>query len=264
MSKPIHLGKYTAALEPGQRAVYLAEELKDYDLLGQALVELGMVQARLPGMEWQAVHTQRRYFEFVESYKQPAKRYYLTAMYNLAYYLRAVGKHGDALEQFLKAYEAAKARQEHAVADRCRRAAVARALHLKKLDLAEQLVEQGKAYINGHTKDDRANASHLIDEAQTLYLKGDLTEAAATAAEAAIRAKAIPELCSSAFDLLHKIGKATELVEGALAAAFVAKIQAEKDERYDLANQLRSSIKELAVRYPEAVERFMRDITKPA
>jgi tetratricopeptide (TPR) repeat protein len=257
-----NLDKYGAALEPGQRAVFLAEEIRDYDLLGLALVELAEIQHRLPGVHWQAVHTLRRYFEGFERYRESARRHYLFAMYNLGVYLRAADDHEEALRQFVRAYEAAKARREVDLADRCRRNAVAQALHLHKLDQAEALIREGQLYVDSHPENDRANASHLTHQAQLLYLKGDLDEAGATAIEAVLRANGMPELVANALEVLHQIGRATGEIEGALAVAIVAKIQAEKDERYDVVHQLQASVRDLAIRYPEAVERFMRDVTK--
>ncbi len=256
------IARYGAALEPGQLAVYLAEDVKDYDLFGRALMELAAVQARLPGLEWQAVQTQRRYFDYYNQYKDTGRKLYSTAMYNLAVCLRAAGDHEEALQQFLQAFEAAKARGNTDLSDQCRRNAAWQALELNQLELAEELIQQGRDYTGRHTHNMRAKASHMIDEAQLAYLKKKYSEATSLAIEAAVMAKAIPELFSDALDVLHRIGKSTGDIEGALAFAILAKEQAEAHERYDLMNQLRASVREMAIRHPEAVERFMKDLAQ--
>jgi tetratricopeptide (TPR) repeat protein len=255
--------KYSTALEPGHRAVYLAEEVRDYDLLGRALIELAWVHHKLPDLARQAVHTQRRYFDHFENYREPAKRHYLWAMLNLGVYLRAADEHQEALEQFLRAFEAAKARKEWDVADTCRRNAVGQAVLLQQLGLAERLIEQGTDYINKRPADDKTNASHLLDLAQVSLLRGDTAEATALAMEAAVRARRarINNLCARAFEVLHRIGKITGEYEGALAVAIIAKMQAEEDERHDLVSQIRVAVKEIALRDPGAVSRFMREVT---
>jgi tetratricopeptide (TPR) repeat protein len=222
------------------------------------------VQHKLPDLAWQAVHTQRRYFDHFECYGEPAKRHYSSALFNLAVYLRAVGEHEEALEQFKTAYEAARARKAGELADRCRRNAAWQALQLGKLELAEQLLAGGQNYLKRHDEDVRARTNQLLNEAQLLLLKDELDDAAAVAIDAAIIGQATPEHLAEAMDLMHRVGRLRGDIEGALALAILAKSQAERDERFDIANRLRASVRELALRYPEAVERFMRDTFGPS
>ncbi len=258
-----NLNKYGAALEPGQVAVCLAEDIRDWDLLGRSLIELAWAQHKVRGVEWQAVHTQRRYFDHYERYKEPARRHYLTAMLNLGEYHRVAGEHEESLVQFERAYEAAKARKEADLAETCRQNATWQALQLNRLDLARKLIKQGKEYVERHPGDDKVNAGYLIDEAQLCLLEGKYEDATAIAIEAAVRAQNIRLLFTDALDILHRVGKATGDTEGALAVAILAKANAEKEEKQNLVNDLRASIREMAIRHPEAVDRFMRDITRP-
>ncbi len=258
-----NMEKYSAALDPGQLAVYLAEDAREWDLLGRSLVELAWVQHKVPGIEWQAVHTLRRYLDCHQRYKGLARNYYLPAMHNLGVCLRAAGEHEQALEQFLKTYEAAKQRRDADQADMCRRNATWQALELRRTDLAEKLIAQGQDYVRRHPNDDRVNASHLIDEAQLSYLKGQYADATAIAIEAAIRAEHEPDMFAYAMNVLHRVGKATGEIEGALALALIAKNEAEKGERHDLVDEFRASIREMSLVHPEAVERFIKDCTRP-
>jgi len=252
---------YASALEPGQLAVYLSEQVGDFNLLSRSLIELAWAQHRVPGMEPVAVITQRRYFREFERYGEEARRQYLPAMFNLAVYLRSAGDHQEALDQFVATYAAAQARKDVDLADMARRNAAWQALHLRNTTLAADLIEQGREYVARHGSDAKTVSNHLLNESKLLLLKGEYMDAAALAIDAAVAGQAVAQLVADAFDLLHQVGKATGEIEGALAFAIIAKHLAEQNERPDMVQRIRSSVREMAMRFPDAVARFMSDLT---
>lgn len=52
-----NLDRFSLALQPGQVEVFLAEQLGDANLLGQALLELAFVHLRLNGQERESIDT---------------------------------------------------------------------------------------------------------------------------------------------------------------------------------------------------------------
>lgn len=258
-----NLNQYTAALDPGQRAVTLAEQAKAWDLLGLSLIELAWVQRKIESLQSQALGTITRYFEFFTRYGQEARSRYLLAMFSKGVYLRVAGFHSDAMNQFKATYDEAIKRRDAAWAERARGNAVYEALLLRRLDVAEPMIKLGDDYLSSHPGDDEAVSSHLIDHAQLLLLKGDLPGAKGKAQEAYDRArKKHPALASQAFDLLQQISGAEGNNDAALRVAVLAKIYAEEDERHDLVDKLGNAIQEIALRDPDAAERFIRSLAQ--
>lgn len=248
-----NLERYRDALQPGQLAIYLAEEIKDYELLGRSILEVAWVQHKIPGMERWAVDTQQRYFAFYPFYKELKDRY-VTAQYNLGVYLRAGGQYEEAFLQFKTAYQEGRKRGENRVAHLARSNAVWEALRLERLTEAEALIQQGQ----GERLDDpQLRAAHLLDQAQLALLKGNMALACHQAMRAAVECRHLPDLLARSVEVLHVVADRQHDGELALVAGVFAKVLAESDDRQDIVAQVSGSIRSLALRYPEAVERLM-------
>lgn len=248
-----NLERYTQALEPGQLSVYLAEEARDYDLLGRSLLELAWVQHKIPGMERWAPVTQQRFFESFSRYKSIRDRY-LSAMFNLGVYLRAAGCQVEAFDQFRATYTEARQRGEHPLAHLARSTAVWEALRLQRIAEAEALIEQGAEY---QPADPRLRASHQLDLAQLALLKGNTLGAGEHALLAAVQCHEAPDLMARSLEILSNVADRSGDGDLAITAGILAKLQAESDDRHDTAAQVVGAIRSLALRYPEAVDRLM-------
>lgn len=252
-----NLDKYTLALEPGQYAVYLAEEIRDYDLLGKALIEVAWIQHKIPGMESLAISTQRRYFDLYPRFKDKTLREnWLSAQVNLGVYCRAAGQFAEALEQFRFAYQEAKKRGDTRTAHLSRSDAAWEALRLGQVAMAEALIREADS-ANGTQ---RQKASDLLDLAQLAFLKQNLPSACSFALEAATYCEKIPDLFARSMEVLHRIAERSGEAEAAIVTALIAKLKAEADDRQDMVEQIRASVRSLALRFPKAVESLMSTI----
>jgi|GEM_PF-2890487 len=254
-----NLERWSDALQPGQLAVFLAEEAKDYDLFGRAVLELAWVQHKIPGMERWAPETQRRFFAYFDRYKATRDRY-LRAHLNLGVYLRAAGLFGEAFEQFKSTYLDARKRGEHDLAHLARSYSVWEALRLERTSDAEDLIKQGETY---RSTDQRLRASHQLDVAQLAFLKGNSILACEQALQAAVQCRQYPDLLALAMEIVQKVADREGDGELAIIATVIAKIQAESDDRHDIVASVRGSMRNLALRYPAAMERLMATIDGP-
>lgn len=69
-----NLDRYSAALEPGQRAVYLAGEANDPDLLGRALLEVSFIQQMLK-MYHEAALSYERWLDAADKFSSAILEY---------------------------------------------------------------------------------------------------------------------------------------------------------------------------------------------
>lgn len=250
-----NMDRYSDALQPGQLAAYLAEEVSDFDLLGRTLLELAWMQHKIQGMERWAPETQRRFLSLFERFKAPELRSrYLPSLFNLGVYLRASGQYDAALDQFKLTYTEAKKRGENQIAQLARSTAVWEALRLERIAEAEDLIKQGES---GQLPDPRLRASHLLDMAQLSLLKGNTQAACEHALQASVLCNEAPDLLARGLEILGRVADREGEGEVAMVAGIFAKLQAEIDDRHDIAAQATGAVRSAALRYPEAVERLM-------
>lgn len=251
-----NLDRYSVALQPGQFAVFLAEETGDYELLGRALSELAWVQHRIRGMEHLAVETQRRWFQYYERYRQN-RNHYLTAQLNLGVYLRASGLFAEALEQFKRTSREARQRGDRRIAQLASSYAAWEALRLERISEAESLIREGET---DKTADPWMRALHLVDLAQLALKKGNTAVAAGYALRAVMLSEQAPDMFARGMEILHRVAEKSGDPEAAIVAAIIAKLKAEATARQDMVAQIRASVRNLAFQYPAAVERLMATI----
>lgn len=250
------LNRHTTALQHAQYSACIAEEIGDYDLLGESLHEVAWAQHKIPGMEEQAVETRRRQMQLFPRYKR-IRDQYLKYQYNLGVCLRAAGLYEEALEQFRRTYQEARERGDDRIAQVARTNAVWEALRIGLIQDAEKLIREAPTQIS---EDPWLHSLHLIDLAQSSLLKRNLSAACAYAMQAALRADEYPENFAQAMDVLHRVAEQSGELEAALVAMMTAKIAAEQEDQHELVVDLVSSIRNFALRHPEVVEKVMATI----
>lgn len=275
-----NLDRYAAALAPGQRAVFLATELQDRDLLALCLVEVAWAQQRLEQFT-EAAESWSRYVALAAKSDLAGRRHHINAFINLGTCHRALEDREQALSYFLKAWEEGKReltaqptkpddwstldslKELHRKVDRARRMAVWEALELGRLEVAERLIPHGEQYLRRFPDDTRAKAGHNIDLAQLAYLKGDIHTADARALDAVCHAEKHPDLMANAWLILYDVCIAFELYSEAVTAAEIALRAAEVGEQYDLMAQVQEKLTCLYLQKPEVVLAAVQDSLKP-
>lgn len=251
------LSQFSEALEPGRLALYLADELTDTDRIGRALLNLGWILHKIPGMELSAVEIQRRFLDNFPVFTT-LRDEYLSAMVNLGVYLRGAGRNEEAFEQFKATFKAARQRGEETTAQVARTAAVWEALRLRQVSAAEALIKEGQHLAKGRTE---LTAAHLLDLAQLSMVKNNPGSAAGyvLAAMPIIENvnKSEPSLFPNALVILEQAGEHLGVPEVGLVLGILAKEAAEANDRHDFAAQAVDAIRSIALQYPDAVSRVM-------
>lgn len=179
-----YMEKYSSALEPGQIAVVLAEEVRDYDLLGRSLVELGYAQGHVLGQELCALETLRKCIGYKDHYEGELKEKTGLLYHNLAVTERAALLHEQALEHFRLAWEAYERAGEQTFRERVRRNYCWQALVVGDLALASRLIALGESQLKFHPQDSEKRMHLLVDQAQFALLNEDYPLAVSLAMEA--------------------------------------------------------------------------------
>lgn len=261
------LDRYTAALEPGQIAVFLANELGDFDLLGMALWELAGIQRRIPGQEYNSMENYRRFIENKDRYSNDLRRERLhLALYNLAVVERSCNLHQEALEHFGQARAQAWAVQDYAQAERCRQDQCWQALSVNNLELAEQLIAKGERYTKDHPQDILAQIHQLNDMAQYAYLKKDYGNTIGHAMELIFLAEKHDQIGLLANGLLiwSKALERLEDLDSALRVGMWAHIEAQRADRPELVAEIREYLEGIRLQDRAVVDRVMADVVRPA
>lgn len=247
-----NLGRYSAALEPGQRAVHMAGEQQGYDLLGRALVEVAWAQYWLQ-MYSEARTTLERYLADLPRYSAETRSRQMDALFNLGTIYRALGEREMALTQFIKAWEMARRQGDSGKAEHVRSTAVWEAIEVGRLDVADRLLPHGEQYLRTHPGDQTARAMHLLDLARYGLAVDDIPAATARALESLTWAENQPALMARAFLLLYNAARRTGDQDLAAATGMFALRKAEQAERFDLMAEVQEALQALYLQHPEAL-----------
>lgn len=261
-----NLERYTEALQPGQAAVVLAEQVRDYDLLGRSLFELAYVQWLIPGQQLYAIENLQRFIQHAERYSPDLRERLPDAFYNLGIYERAAIRHAEALEHFRQAWEAPLKAKDSARRERYRQDYCWQALLMEDLPLAEQLLAHGEEYLRLYPGETTVEAHYISDKARYAHLKGDQSAAIGYAMEAISRAHNLSNV-DVLTDALVTWSLALERVgdlDSALAIAQWAHTEAQRSQRPEQIAAVKQILRRIPLRDPESINRLMQRMTRPA
>lgn len=261
------LERYTAALEPGQIAVFLATEVGDFDLLGMALWELAGIQRRIPGQEHNSMESYQRFIGNKDRYSNALRRERLhLALFNLAVVERICNLHQEALEHFGEAREEAWSVQAYDQAETCRQNQCWQALQVGNLELAEKLIAKGERYVKDHPQDILAQIHLLNDMAQYTFLKQDYGNAIGHAMELVLLAEKHDQIGLMANGLLiwSKALERLRDLDSALRIGMWAHVEAQRAQRSELVAEIREHLEGIRLQDRAAVDRVMADVVRPA
>lgn len=250
-----NLDRFSAALEPGQRALYLASEGGNIDLLGRCLLEVAFVQQFLK-MYQEAAQSYERWLAIKD--KLPAETstsQRFDVLINVGVNYRAAGDFRTALNYFLEAWElgsgAPDISAEKVEDARCR--AVWEALTLAELEVVSRLLPYGDDYFAAHPTDSRSRSRQLVHLARLSLLQGDVASATGYAGNAISLAEKDLDILSSAFVVLYDVDKGLGDADSAMTSGILALRAAERAGLHEEVANLRADLNRLWMQFPEEV-----------
>ena len=259
LSRSLHkLRDYRASIEAGVIACHLAEEVKDWDLLAETLLDLSEAQFYSNFPE-EAVASLRRFFQH-RNHSDAARKLEGYALVDMGVYLRTLRQYAEALTYLDKAWIWWR-RQDPSKAELCRSYIVWINLTLGNITAAERLLPLGDEYVRLHPEDDAAITQHLHDRARYLFLKGDLPAAAARAWECLGHCEKHPDAAARTLLILADVMQRLNDQEAGVVLATLAKVAAEKADRHDLIAEARQFLMNRLVQDPDGVEKAMSAVT---
>lgn len=257
-----HMEKYSSALEPGQIAVVLAQEVADYNLLGRSLLELAYVQAHVLGQELHAVENLRKCISYKDHFAGELKARLGMIYYNLAVAERAALQHEQALEHARLAWEACDQASQHEAREQVRRSYCWQALVVNDLELASQLLSLGEAHFRLHPNDPELRMYMLVDKAQFAFLNEDYPLAVSLAMEAIPLADQVDEhaILASSLTIWSRACERLGNLQDALAIGIWALREAQRSCRPEFIGQTRRNLRGVRMDDRHAVDATMSSL----
>lgn len=253
-----NLDRYGAALEPGQRAVYLSREAEDFDLLGRSLVEVAWVQ-QMMGMYQEMNSTLLTFLANMQKFSDDVKQQEADVLVNLGVSYRALGEGHSALDYFTKAWNQLKGDgnkippANSRKIEKARSLAVWAAMDLGLLQAAKPLLAAGDEHVRAHPNDVEGRAHHLIDLAKFAMLSGDSSGATRYAREALNLKEKVPQSEAPARLILYDVAIEDNQIGPALTSGYRGLQAAERAELHDLVSEFQERLRRLYLQHPEQV-----------
>ncbi len=240
----IALSDYLGAMSAGEEAVRLARQgVTNYDQLGRALLDLGVVYAELRRYD-RAVTTLYQYFEHKPRYTV-ALQYEGRVWYNLAVIYQKKEDWPKARGAIVLARQFYEGLGDPAQANRCRRRLIAVLLQSGDLDEVPDLLADAGEYVAAHPEDTEAAGGHLYDSAEYHFRLADHGRSVNLAIKALEAWKDDLRLQHMAHMLLYRNAMALGHYKDALGFALSARIAAIDCRSYDLEYEAASAMIQL-------------------
>lgn len=249
------------ACVPGEMAWKLAVSVPDWDLAGQALLDLSTAYGQLSRFRKQ-IRTLRRYLVLLER-MSAARRYEPIARYRLGWAAFHMME-DEAAEAFLSdGLLAAERWEDSQTADLCRQLMRALRIRAGRLDEVPQLLEQSAAYLGTQSQDRSAAFGYWYGMAQYTRATGRLAEAIVHALKALEHADGYVENEVECHLLLCECATGLGDESDALGFALAARVCAIEGGRYDLAYGATAVIDNLlSTATPSVLEGFSRQFAQ--
>lgn len=251
--------QFTAAIEPGHVAAFVAREHGLFDVLGLVLRDLGYAFFYC-SMYDQSAQAYGDFFKHQAEYGPELQAAAPQVRFNLGTALRAARKYDEALDCFRQAWEALRQGPDPHFANTVRSELVWEYLRSGQLGPVEDLLEARAAYLDRYPDRIDARAEHLIDTAQYRYQRGE-HRSAREAALQALELAQTDELRSHAGLVLARVALAQGQVREAFATALYAKRDAEAARRDDLVGYVTACLDEMILYHEREVLAFVRENT---
>ena len=222
---------YFGAAEAGNAAVEGARQTGDYDMLGRALLDLGVAQVHIRQYE-PAIQTFSTYL-LCRAHFDAALQHEGKVFFNLAVTFRRIGRYDDALQYALAARRWFDQAGDALAADESRRSAVATLLLAGRLDEADRLLREGDAYQQS-IDEPQALLEHTLQRSELHLLRGEHTCSIELAFSALEGAGDDLALQSRSHLLLCQNALAMQRWKDALGFALAARVAAIDGRFYDL------------------------------
>lgn len=236
---------YLGAMSSGEEAVRLARQAPgaNYDQLGRALLDLGVVYAELRRYD-RAIASLYQYFEHKPQYAS-ALQYEGRVWYNLGAIYQKKEDWPKAKGAITLAREFYEGMGDPAQANRCRRRLIAVLLQCDDLDEVQDLLTASEEYVREYPDDWEATGGHLYDSAEYYYRRKDHGRSVNLAIRALEAWKDDLRLQHMAHMVLYRNAMALGHYKDALGFALSARIAAIDARSYDLEYEAASAMIQL-------------------
>jgi tetratricopeptide (TPR) repeat protein len=254
--------KYSLALRHGQTAEVLAEQVRDYDLLGKSLMELAFAQGLVPGHELDAIDSLKKFLEHEDKYSPALKGKMTEVLFNLGIGERSAMRHADASVHFEMAWDRSHRTADHALTELIRENLSWQALMTGDLGLAEKMISLGEQYARLHPQEKAVQAHVLTDKARYNLIRQDYPQAIALAMEGVVLAGELnnPDLLAWCLITWSTACEMCGDPESGLAMGMWALQEAQRSQRPELIAEVRRTIRGMRMHHPEAVDALMKNM----
>jgi tetratricopeptide (TPR) repeat protein len=168
----LHLHQYYAAAKHGERALNLAEQAGDPDLMARAHYDLGVVYVHIGDSRLAEEHL-RTFLAMADQLESDRERHVAVAYYNLSRVFRQRRNHADAIAELKRAGALFQQIGNRWLAVRCHQDIAWCVLMDKQPDEATPHLAEMEAYLQEHA-DDGLAADLLCEQALWHQLKGNV------------------------------------------------------------------------------------------